>query len=252
MENNNVISRNFDKPTIVTYDIKENCLLENTMIGGYGTAIIDRDFIEDMNKIAESIDTNNSNLIAIITDLQNKIYEYFYSKDGSSLSREKIYDEKAIVNEDGMVIGTKISDLKGMNVALCSEKSTSAYIILKNLYDNNKISRKPSLILSYLREEFSNDSNPHAFVTISKEDDLYPTKHLLYDIENPSVLEDDKKESFALVGVYALTDEEKEDIDNGYECTPTSLYEIISNYKEINAKRVYGSKDGKNNKKKKR
>ena len=112
MENNNVISRNFDKPTIVTDDIKENCLLENTMIGGYGTAIIDKDFIEDMNKIAESIDTSNSNLIAIITDLQNKIYEYFYSKDGSSLSREKIYDEKAIVNEDGMVIGTKISDLK--------------------------------------------------------------------------------------------------------------------------------------------
>ena len=71
------------------------------MIGGYGTAIIDKDFIEDMNKIAESIDTSNSNLIAIITDLQNKIYEYFYSKDGSSLSREKIYDEKAIVNEDG-------------------------------------------------------------------------------------------------------------------------------------------------------
>ena len=45
MENNNVISRNFDKPTIVTDDIKENCLLENTMIGGYGTAIIDKDFI---------------------------------------------------------------------------------------------------------------------------------------------------------------------------------------------------------------
>lgn len=69
MENNNVISRNFDKPTIVTDDIKENCLLENTMIGGYGTAIIDKDFIQDMNKIAESIDTSNSNLISIITDL---------------------------------------------------------------------------------------------------------------------------------------------------------------------------------------
>lgn len=52
MENNNVISRSFDKPTIVTDDIKENCLLENTMVSGYGTAIIDKDFIQDMNKIA--------------------------------------------------------------------------------------------------------------------------------------------------------------------------------------------------------
>ena len=87
MENNNVISRNFDKPTIVTDYIKENCLLENTMIGGYGKAIIDKDFIQDMNKIAESIDTSNSNLISIITDLQNKIYEYFYSKDGELILR---------------------------------------------------------------------------------------------------------------------------------------------------------------------
>lgn len=37
MVNDNIISRNFDKPTIVSGDIKENCLLENTMIGGYGT-----------------------------------------------------------------------------------------------------------------------------------------------------------------------------------------------------------------------
>ena len=150
-----------------------------------------------------------------------------------------------------MVIGTKISDLKGMNVALCSEKSTAAYIILKNLYDNNKITRKPSLNLSYLREELSCDSNPHAFVTLSKEDVSYPAKHLLYDVENPTVLENDKKERFALVGLYALTDEEKEDIDNGYECVPTSLYEIMGNYKEVNAKRVYGSRDGNNKKKKK-
>ena len=76
MENNNVISRSFDKPTIVTDDIKENCLLENTMVSGYGTAIIDKDFIQDMNKIAEEIDTSNNNFVTITTTLQNKIYEY--------------------------------------------------------------------------------------------------------------------------------------------------------------------------------
>ena len=77
-----------------------------------------------------------------------KMIKYF-GFDPEALGSEKIYDEKAITDEDGMVIGTKISDLKGMNVALCSEKSTAAYIILKNLYDNNKISRKPFLNLSY-------------------------------------------------------------------------------------------------------
>ena len=64
------------------------------------------------------------------------------------------------------------------------------------------------------------------------------------------MLENDKKERFALVGLYALTDEEKEDIENGYECTPTSLYEILGNFKEISAKRVYGSKEKKKDKKK--
>lgn len=243
MVNDNIISRNFDKPTIVSGDIKENCLLENTMIGGYGTAIIDKDFIQDMTKIAEDIDTSDINFICVTEIIQNKIHEYFYSKNDNNLSREEIYEEKAITDEEGMVVGTKISDLKGKNVALCSEKSTAAYIILKNLYDNNKIARKPELNLSYLREEFHDDTNPHAFVTLSKEESNYPAKYLLYDVENPSVVENDKKERLVLVGLYPLTDEEKEEIDKGYACTPTSLYEIMGNYKEIGAKRIYGAKE---------
>lgn len=58
MVNDNIISRNFDKPTIVSGDIKENCLLENTMIGGYGTAIIDKDSIQDMTKIRDGLNSS--------------------------------------------------------------------------------------------------------------------------------------------------------------------------------------------------
>ena len=70
-----------------------------------------------------------------------------------------------------------------------------AYIILEKLYEIGRITRKPALVLSQLSTEQSKNE-PHAFVMINKEVDN-PTKHLIFDVENPTlVIDGSEKEQF--------------------------------------------------------
>ncbi len=225
-------------PTIVNQTIGENCIFENTIVG-FGTIIIDKEFINDMNMFSEKL-KDNKNLISLITMIYNDVYNYFYSKNENNKSREETYFSNYVTDEEGMIIGTKLSSLKGKNIAKCSEKSIAAYIILKKMYEMNYITRKPSLVLSYLTsEDFQNES--HAFVMLNKEMCNDPTKHLIFDIENPSLIECDGKKEIA-VGLYSLTDDEYNNLINGHECSPKSLYEFISSsYHEVSDKRTYGN-----------
>ena len=137
------------EPTIVKGTIKENCVFENTIMGGYGTLIIDQEFIDDMASIAQSLTFSNS-FIDLFSQVCNKVSDYYTSNQKNELQREETYSQNVVVNEDGMIIGTKISSLKGKNISKCSEKTIAAYIIFKYLFDNNKITRLPSLVLSKL------------------------------------------------------------------------------------------------------
>lgn len=235
----NKIEKNWGNvPTIVNQTINENCLFENTIVG-FGTIIIDKDFISDMYTISEKL-KDNKNLLYLTTTIYNEVNNYFYTKNENNITREDAYLSNYVTDEEGMIIGTKLSSLKGKNVAKCSEKSIAAYIILRKMYEMNYITRKPSLVLSYLTtEEFKNGA--HAFVMLNKEMCNDPTKHLLFDIENPSLIECDGKKEIA-VGLYSLTDDEYNNLINGYECSPKSLYEFISpSYHEISDKRTYGN-----------
>ena len=237
----NKIEKNWNNvPTIVDQTINDNCLFENTIVG-FGILIIDTDFINDMHMIAEKL-KDNKNLLGLITAIYNEINNYFYSDNDSDKSREETYLSNCVTNEEGMIIGTKLSSLKGKNIAKCSEKSIAAYIILRKMYEMNYITRKPSLVLSYLStDEFKNGS--HAFVMLDKEICNDFTKHLLFDVENPSLIEHDGKQEIA-VGLYSLTDDEYHNLINGYECSPKSLYEFISqSYHEISGTRTYGNVD---------
>ena len=83
----------------------------------------------------------------------------------------------------------------------------------------------------------------HAFVMLNKEICSDSTKHLIFDVENPSLIEYDGKQEIA-VGLYSLTDLEYDNLVNGYECCPKSLYEFISpSYHEVSDKRIYGNVD---------
>lgn len=62
-------------------------------------------------------------------------------------------------------------------------------------------------------------------------------------VQNPTEVEDQNKNKHLFTGLYALSDEEKENIINGYKCSPSSLYELLVNYHEVGVKRIYGSKD---------
>lgn len=235
------IKRHIDgTPTLIDCVIKEECTFENSIIEGYGTIIIDKKFIDEILTI---INNNRlpSNLTELLMHLNRIVKDYFYSSSINNKSRIEIYDEFAVIDSEGMVTGTKISSLKGKNVALCSEKSIAVYIVLENLYKKGIITRKPKMVLSTLRTE--NTSNePHAFVLIDKDDDEYPTKHLLYDIQNPTLLEDELGNRLYSLGLYSLSDEQYDNIINGFECTPISLFEVMrQDLHDVGDKRIYGS-----------
>ena len=100
------------------------------------------------------------------------------------------------------------------------------------------ITRKPTFVLSQLTTNDSNEG-PHAFVMLNK-DVNDPTRNLLFDPENPTLIEDSDKKIEKLAGLYSLTDEEYGNIINGSSCTPKSLYEFSGGYHEVSEKRTYG------------
>lgn len=236
----NSIERHFDgTPTIIDGKVNEGCTFENTFIGGYGTIIVDDDFMKDISKIIDYKEINN-NFINVLSDINNKVNNYFYSDNKENNKREEEYSKSYVLDEEGMIIGTKLSSLKGKNVAKCSEKTLAAYIILEKMYSDGKLGRKPSLILATL--EVENKEEPHAFLLLDKEDNKYPLKHLLYDIENPTRLSDLKGNELNAPGIYSLTDEEHKNIINGISCSPKSLFEELnSEYRDIGIKRTYSS-----------
>jgi hypothetical protein len=143
-----------------------------------------------------------------------------------------------VQDEDGMIIGTKLSSFKGKNVAECSEKSIAAYMILKKLLQGKKF--KPSIMLSDLRT--GTEVGPHAFIVLDNENAEYPSKHILFDVHNPAEIVMNGEKTLT-AGLYGLTDEEYSDLLEGKECSPKLLLEIFdSNYKEISEKRIYGAK----------
>lgn len=236
------IKRRFDDtPTIVDGTIEEGCELENTAAEGFATLIIDK---EGMDEIIASIkdDELPNKLLELLTYINNKVLDYFYSKEVNTRSRVATYSDEAVINDQGMVIGTKLSSLKGKNVALCSEKSIAAYMILEHLYRVGRITRKPSMVLSTMGTEFS-PKEPHAFVLMDKDGDAYPTKHMLFDVENPTKIDYGDGSENTLIGLYSLTDEEREAIETGTECTPESLYGVLRpGWQVLSEKRIYGSK----------
>lgn len=237
----NHITRHVDgSPTIIDASIKNGCLFENSIMEGYGTVIIDKEFIEEL---LASINENElpKKFMELLTYINNKVIDYFYGSNTKDVSRKDAYADSYVVDDKGMIIGTKLSSLKGRNVALCSEKSIAAFIILDNLYKKGKLTRKPSMVLSTLATEQTRDE-PHAFILIEREQDDYPTRHLLYDIENPTLVENVNGNKNKFIGLYSLTDEQHKDIISGTECVPTSLFELLqSGWTDVGPKRIYGS-----------
>ena len=230
--NLNRIRRHIDgRPTIVE-SIEEECLFDN---GFFSNIIIDQKFIEELLSTIKE-DKLPKNLISLLTYINAKIINYFYSSSIENKDRIKVYFDFAVKDDEGEVIGTRLSSLKGKNVAMCSEKSIATFIILSYLFKKGKLSRKPSLVGSVLNNE------NHVFVIMDREQDEYPTRHLLYDPENFTQIEDTNGIRSNLVGVYSLTDEQHHNILNGVECNPTSLFVLLQpEWTDVSGKRIYGS-----------
>lgn len=236
-----LIERRWDgKPTIFENSIEENSILCNTLVG-YGNIIIDKTFLEDMDLVFEKAKNNvKDGLVVLLTKLYNDIKNYYCSEETNSLSRGQAYSKYAEYDEDGAEIGTKLSNLKGKNISKCSEKTIAAYVILNKMYSLGIIKYKPSLVLSQMAIESSKEE-PHAFLMLNRDIKEENLRHILFDVENLSLIEIPNGKQSLVVGLYSLNEEEYSDLINGLCCTPTSLYDKVMNYKEINEKRTYGN-----------
>ena len=236
------IIRSFDEtPTIINGIIAENCEFENTALAGWATVILDSEFL-NCTDLVPSEEERKKGLLYFIAVLQNKIMDYFYSGEETMKTRQEVYGSEYVKDEDGMIIGTKMSFLRGKNVAQCSEKSLAAYVVTEKLYREGKISRKPILVLSQLGSE-KEKAGPHAFIVFDSQKDEFPTKHILYDPENPTRLKKGDGSKMCYAGLYALTDEEYDDILTGVKCSPKSLYGWAYEGIEMDEEpRIYGSK----------
>ena len=237
------IERSWDgSPTFFNSKLNDGDMFHNTNIG-FGDIIIDKDFIDEMESIANDIKDNNgnkNNIIELLTLIYNRLIDYYYSEEKTNLTRVEAYDNNIVIDKSGAIVGTKLSSLKGLNVAKCSEKSLAAYVILNKLFEMGMLTREPSLVLSKISTE-SLEPGPHAFIMLNKDNDMI--KHIIFDIENPSLFEinsDGKKSKY--IGLYSLTDEEYNDLVDGFTCSPKSLFELVYHFKEISEKRTYGNK----------
>lgn len=102
-----------------------------------------------------------------------------------------------------------------------------------------KVNLRPALILSQLATK-THKSEPHAFIILNNQKWNYPIRHILFDVENLTIVELNDKQ-YNLVGLYSLTDEQFNNLINGSECSPTSIHEIAFGYREISDKRTYGN-----------
>ena len=233
------IERNFNNPVFFDETIEEGCFFENTFVG-IGTLIIDKEFISEMEGLADTL-KDNKDLVVLTSMMHNSINGYYNSNNENKSDRATTYDDNLVVDEEGMVMGTKISSLKGKNIAKCSEKSLAAYVMLKRLHDGGIMKRKPELVLSNLSAGDSK-AEPHAFVILNSEGDV-KIPHILFDPENPTQLENpDGNKSYA-VGLYVLSNEDYELLQNGFKCKPVSLFEAFGNCHEVGEQRIYGQND---------
>ena len=227
-------------PTVFDGNIENGCRFNISMMGD--TMIIDKKFIDEIISIVNNSEIPKD-LMCLLNFIQNIINNYFYSDNGYDKSRSHFYSENkyAEIDKDGAIIGTKISATKGKNIALCSEKSITAYIILEKLYKEKKISRKPSLVLSTLSTE-KTSPRAHAFIIFDSIHGAYPTKYMLFDPENQSLIEDNNGNIGYSIGLYCLTDEQRENIINGIKCCPESIYNAFNMpYRLLSEQLIYGS-----------
>lgn len=234
-----VIERYFDKPTIYNKNVEVGLKVENDMLGT-GTMIVDDLFFEAMKNISTKLE-GIDNLGILANKMYQEIRSYFTSSDKNELDRRKTYSNNLEIGADGIIEGVKLSSLKGKNIAMCSEKSIAAYLILNNLYQNNFIKRKPSFMMSYLQTSTKESKEPHAFVLLDDFENDNNFKHILFDVENLTLLENDKGEKFYQPGLYIIDDSNYDLFLNGKQIDVKSVYESNNKYREISPKRLYGN-----------
>ena len=206
--------------------VVEKCILNN-FFNSKVTFDVDKKGMRDILKTIE-ISEDTSNLLVILTEIQNKIGNYFGGDCDDNLKRFDAY----------MTSGFKcsLSDLKNKRVAQCAEKASVAQNILLAIIQTGLIKKFNS---NFVSSKLNN--NPHAFILLEskeKEGTSY-----IFDIENPStiILPDGTKKTF--IGVYPISREQLIDFYNGKSIKLKSILHGKNGMKETGVDRFYGNEE---------
>ena len=233
------IRRNEDYSPVV-YDglIANGCVFEKSLLGIFGTLIIDQEFINEMHKEANKIKDNYEKLglLDALTEINNDIVSYFYNGNKKG-NKKDAFSSVLTITKEGFTFGTTLSSLKGKNVAECSERSIATYLVLQRLHEDDVINHSPTLVVSYL-----NDA-PHAFLLLDKKGKNNAIKHLLWDTNNLLEMQNkETKEKIVTLGMFTLSEEERENIVKGTKCSPTPTFTVLDeSWIDLGEQRTYGN-----------
>lgn len=238
----NISAMNLEEAKVVTGKILPNSTIQ---VNIFNDLIVDEQFIKDIESMTIE-PSKPKDLLSIIYAIQTNILEYFNKiDDNQSESREDVYTSNLVIDEDGQIKGTMLSSLKGKGVAQCIEKAIVAYMCFKQLIDSYMKNWNVEMIISLMSTEDSTEQVKHAFIILKNKEKNYPSRYILYDPENYSLIHDNEKnEDRYTLGIYSLTDDDMEAIENNVACSPKSFFEVASNgrLEEIASKRIYGQK----------
>ena len=209
------------KPIILddTVGLKE--LVINTGDGGRNI-IIDQDFLRFITSLAKGYHVSNKPIeeLTKVYNVACKFFAPFVDTKRKEVSGEYV----------------KLSKLQGNGSIKGIERTIVAYVLLRELYKNTKMGVSLVMMPSELNSEVSN------FILLDNEKAKYPMKHMVLDVNNTLTFNTGDKKGNA-VSLYALTDEECDDLLDGLHCSPATVFEVLDKrYADMENKQSFGPK----------
>ena len=175
-------------------------------------------------------------ILFIIYEVLIKFYKYNNDMSEEELSiRESIRNKKY---EEACDNCLSLSEIEGLNIALCIEFSSVAHQLLTILEKSNIIDYESHIVNSFCSFG-ENITDKHSFLVLKNKQK--PTVQYLVDIINPlQVKKNETSEPKFGLAMYPITEEDYQRIKEGKGITPKSIYEQ-DEMSIVDEKRLYGA-----------
>ena len=217
-----------DKPEVCNEIINPDseCIVKENF---FGTKVV---FSADENGMAEilkeiQISEENRDLLNILTEIFNKINDYFGGKNTDDMKRITEYMDSGF--------RSTLSQIKNKRLGQCAEKALVAHNVLKSIIHTGHIKSFDSRFIS---SKLNN--SPHAFIimeNISQKDG----NSFIFDVENPASIICPDGRTISVIGLYPISKNQLNEFYEGKSIKLKCIYDGVSGYKEDGIDRYYGN-----------